>query len=223
MRIQAIVYTADGVERHSDLDTAFETPGETWIHADDVESTELTAFRERFGIHQLAVEDVLHDETRPKTEEYDTHTFVLMKTANLSQRDDVEFHKEVRTTSIGFFIGADWIVTMSPTDIDVVDPSSSQWIAHSQRFADRGTDFLAYRIMDTIVDDYFDLLDEIEDDIEAIEERVLDEPDPQMLEDLNDVRRDLLAFRKIAWPAREAISYLSRGDIPQVAEPFVFS
>jgi magnesium transporter len=52
----------------------------------------------------------------------------------------------------------------------------------------------------------------------AIEERVLAEFDPEILEQLNDVRRDLLAFRKVAWPAREAISHLSRGDIPEVAE-----
>ena len=216
MSFHAMVYTADGVERHDDLDTALDAPGETWVHADDAESVEMNALRDRFGIHQLAVEDVRNDQTRPKTEEYDTHTFVLLKTARLSQRDDVEFHKEVRTHPVGFFIGENWLVTMSTSDIDVVDPSASRWARSDGLFAQRGTDFLAYRIMDAIVDDYFDLLDEIEDDIEAIEERVLDEPDPQMLEDLNDVRRDLLAFRKVAWPAREAISYLSRGDIPEV-------
>jgi magnesium transporter len=218
MSLHAMVYTADGVERHDDIDTALETPGETWVHADNVEPFEMSALRDRFNIHQLAVEDVLHEETRPKTEEYDTHTFVLMKTARLSQRDDVAFHKEVRTHSVGFFIGENWLVTMSTTEIDVIDPTASQWTKDGQRIGQRGTDFLAYRIMDAIVDDYFDLLDNIEDDIEAVEERVLDEPDPQMLEDLNDVRRDLLAFRKVAWPAREAMSYLSRGDIPEVAD-----
>ena len=218
MSLHAVVYTNNSVERHNDLDTALGASGETWVHAEDVEPTELKALRDRFGIHQLAVEDVVHDETRPKTEEYDTHTFVLMKTARLSQRDEIEFHKEVGTLSVGFFIGEDWLVTMSSTDIDIVDPSDAQWTKNGQRFVNRGTDFLAYRVMDAIVDDYFHLLDEIEDDIEAIEERVLDDPDPQMIEDLNDVRRDLLAFRKVAWPAREAMSYLSRGDIPEVAD-----
>ena len=218
MSLHAMVYTADGVERYDDLAGALSAAGETWVHADDVEPAEMRVLRDRFEIHQLAVEDVLHEQTRPKTEEYDTHTFVLLKTARLSQRDDVEFHKEVRTTSVGFFIGEDWLVTMSTTDIDVVDPSSPQWTRNGRRFANRGTDFLAYRIMDAIVDAYFDVLDEIEDDIEAIEERVLAEPDPNILEQLNDVRRDLLAFRKTAWPAREAISYLSRGDIPEVAD-----
>jgi magnesium transporter len=63
-----------------------------------------------------------------------------------------------------------------------------------------------------VVDDYFDLLDEIEDSIEAIEEGVLDGPDPAVLTGLNDVRRDLLSFRKVLWPMREAVGSLARGD-----------
>ncbi len=218
MSLHAMVYTADGVERYDDVTAAVSAPGETWVHAEDAEPAEMRALRERFDIHKLAVEDVTDEHTRPKTEEYDTHTFVLMKTTRLSQLEDVAFHKEVRTTPVGFFIGEDWLVTMSTTDVDLVEPSAAKWSRHSDRFANRGTDFLAYRIMDAIVDDYFDVLDEIEDDIEAVEERVLARPDPEMLEELNNVRRDLLAFRKVAWPAREAISYLSRGDIPEVAD-----
>ncbi|MFC7043965.1 magnesium/cobalt transporter CorA [Halonotius sp. GCM10025705] len=218
MNVHAVVYTPDGVERYDELDAAVSAPGETWIHASAADPTAMNALSDRFGIHQLAVEDVLNEGTRPKTEEYETHTFVLMKTTQLSQRDEIEFHKEVQTSSVGFFIGEDWLVTMS-TGVDaVIDPTAAEWDRNASRFADRGTDFLAYRIMDGIVDDYFDLLDEIEDDIEAVEEQVLEEPDPQILEVLNDVRRDLLAFRKTAWPAREAIAYLSRGDIPQVAD-----
>ena len=218
MAFQAIVYTSEGIERKDDVDAALSAPGETWIHVDYTESPEMNALKDRFGLHDLAIEDVLHDQTRPKTEEYDMHTFILMKTARLSQREEVEFRKEVQTHSLGIFIGEEWLLTLSADDVDVVDPSASEWDKNATRFADRGVDFLAYRIMDAIVDDYFDLLDEIEDDIEAIEERVLDGADPGMLEDLNEVRRDLLAFRKVAWPAREAISYLSRGDIPEVAD-----
>jgi magnesium transporter len=141
-----------------------------------------------------------------------------MKTTEWSQREEVEFKKEVRAHPVGCFIGDDWLVTLSPTGADPFDPATTRWANHEQRVIERGTDFLAYRLIDSIVDDYFTVLDDIEDDIETIEERVLADPTPHMLEDLNDVRRDLLAFRKVAWPAREAISYLSRGDIPQVAD-----
>jgi magnesium transporter len=215
MMVDARVYASDGTTEYDDIETALSTDGGTWIHARDIDNGEMTPLQDHFDIHPLAVEDVLDNQTRPKTEEYETHTFVLMKTARLSQRDEVEFHKEVQTQSVGFFIGDGWLVTMTPSKIDDIDPDEASW--RKRRFADRGMDFLAYRMMDEIVDNYFLLLEEIEDDIEAIEEQVLHEPDPSILEDLNDIRRDLLAFRKIAWPAREAVSSLSRGDIPQVA------
>jgi magnesium transporter len=218
MSLHVTVYTADGVERYQNLTDAVGVSGKTWVHAEDVELTELKALQDRFDLHQLAVENVLDEQTRPKIESYDTHTFVLMKTTRLSQMEDVEFTKEVRTNSVGFFIGDDWLVTLSPADVEVVDPTAVTWANHEERIAERGTDFLAYRLIDSIVEDYFTVLDEIEDDIETVEERVLNGPDPHILDELNAVRRDLLAFRKIAWPTREAIAYLTRADIPEVAE-----
>ena len=218
MTLYATVYTEGGVERYEDVGTAVTASGETWVHAEAPTDEELRTLRERFDIHQLAVEDVLEEGTRPKTEEYDTHTFVLLKTTRLSQRDDVAFHKEIQTNAVGFFLGRDWLVTLSAAGVNIVEPTADRWRRHSERFAHRGTDFLAYRIMDGIVDQYFAVLDELEDDIEAVEERVLEEPNPELLEALNGVRRDLLAFRKVAWPAREAIAFLSRGDIPEVAD-----
>jgi magnesium transporter len=213
--VDAKVYTAEGVTEYKDIATAFSATGDSWIHVDGAAPEELRQLEAVAGIHPLAIEDVTDEQTRPKTESYDTHTFVLMKTVRAGKAD-VTFRKEVRVHPIGFFLGTDWLVTISPTDVDVVEATSSRWQRNADRVTNRGTDFIAYRIMDEIVDEYFLLLDEVEDDIEAVEERVLDESDPELLEELNAVRRDLLAFRKVAWPAREAVSYLSRGDIPEV-------
>ena len=217
MTLQAVVYTHDGVESYDDVGAAVDAPGETWVHVSVDQAAELAAIRECFGLHSLAVEDVLDENTRPKTEEYDGHTFVLVKTTRLSQRDDVAFGKEIHTQSVGLFVGDGWLVTVAPPELDLIAPTAPAWTRNSDRVVDRGADFLAYRVLDAVVDDYFDVLDEIETDIEAVEERVLTHPEPEILEELNGVRRDLLAFRKIAWPAREAVGALSRGDSPQVA------
>jgi magnesium transporter len=141
-----------------------------------------------------------------------------VKTTRLSQRDDVAFGKEIHTQSVGLFVGDGWLVTVAPSELELIAPTAPAWTRNSDRVVDRGADFLAYRVLDAVVDDYFDVLDEIEDDIESVEERVLGHPQPEILEELNGVRRDLLAFRKVTWPAREAVGALSRGDIPQVAE-----
>ncbi|WP_049979861.1 magnesium/cobalt transporter CorA [Halolamina rubra] len=218
MTLQAVVYTRDGVEAYDDVGAAVDAPGETWVHAGVDSAADLEPVRERFGLHPLAVEDVLDEHTRPKTEAFDEHTFVLVKTTRLSQRDDVAFGKEIHTQSVGLFVGDGWLVTVAPPGLDLVAPTAPAIARNSARIADRGADFLAYRVLDAVVDDYFDVLDEIETDIEAVEERVLNHPEPEILEELNAVRRDLLAFRKVAWPTREAVGTLARGDSPHVAE-----
>ncbi|MFB6131383.1 MAG: magnesium/cobalt transporter CorA [Salinigranum sp.] len=217
MSLYAVVYSEEGITRYDDLEVAREAGGETWIHVDEADAAELQTLRETFEIHPLAIEDVTHSVSRPKTEEYATHTFTLLKTARLGG-EDVEFTKEIRTDQVGFFIGDDWLVTVSTTDLGVAEETRRRVTGSQQNLLSRGPDFLAYRIMDGIVDGYFDVLDDIEDDIEEIEERILLEPDPELLEGINDARRDLLAFRKLAWPSREAIGFLSRGDSPQVSE-----
>jgi magnesium transporter len=216
--LDAFVYTPEGIEQHEGLETALTPSGEMWIDEGNLKQTKLKSIRDRFDIHKLAVEDILDPQARAKTEEYTTHTFVLVKTTELSQRNEIEFKKEVRTHPVGFFIGDDWLVVLSPSGADTTDLITPRWVDQADRIADRGTDFLAYRLIDAIVDEYFLVLDDIETNIELVEEHVLSDPDPSILEDLNDVRRDLLAFRKVAWPAREAVSQLSRGDIRHVAD-----
>ena len=118
MSLDVMVYTPEAVEQYADIATAIAAPGETWVHVENAEESDIATLQSEFGIHQLAVEDVLDEQNRPKTEEYDSHTFVLLKTTRLSQRETVAFHKEVHTTAVGFFIGPDWLVTLSTDDLD---------------------------------------------------------------------------------------------------------
>ena len=210
--IEAVVYTSEGVETYGkdDLRAARDAPGTTWVRATEAEEDELGRVAAAFGIHSLSVEDVDRD-IRPKTEEFLDHVFVLVKTARL-RRGETTFDEEVRTRQVGLVFGNDWLVTMSTSRIAAVERVWREVVAEEARMLRFGPDFAAYRVIDLIVDDYFDLLDEVEDTIEAIEDGVLAGPDPDVLEGLNAVRRDLLSFRKVLWPTREAVSVLSRGD-----------
>jgi len=87
-----------------------------------------------------------------------------------------------------------------------------------ERLLERGSDFTAYRIVDVIVDSYFDLLDTLEDQIESIEEAVIESTEIDVLDEINSVRRELLSFRKLLWPAREAMGVLARGDLKLVQD-----
>jgi magnesium transporter len=221
--ISAIVYDVGTVEHHeidseADLETARNAPGTTWVRVSSASETEQRAVSEAFGLHHLELEDVRND-VRPKTEEFDDHAFVLVKTAAL-ERGETTFEEEIRTQPIGVFLGEDWIVTLTVED-DRVPAVSAVWQSvenQEGRTLKQGPDFAAYRVIDHVVDDYFHLLDSVGDTIERLEEAILSTPDEELIEGLNAVRRDLLSFRKVVWPMRETVGVLARGDISAVRE-----
>jgi magnesium transporter len=214
----SIVFSADrGVESFTDreLAAARDAAGTTWVRAHDADAETLTAVAAAFDIHPLAVEDVRNN-VRPKTEEFPAYTFVLVKAAELTKGDST-FDEEVRDEPVGVFVGDDWVVTLSTAAIPSVDRVWRAVERGDERLLERGPDFTAYRVIDVVVDDYFALLDRVEAAIERVEEEVLTSTGIETLERINNVRRDLLAFRKVAWPAREAVGVLARGDPDQVA------
>jgi len=110
------------------------------------------------------------------------------------------------------------VVSMTPAAAEPIERVRDAVTAGDERFLHRGPDFTAYRIIDTVVAGYFGLLDDIEDDIERVEDQVTSSTDIDTLESINSVRRELLSFRKLAWPTREAIGVLARGDPKQVQQ-----
>jgi len=215
--IRSVVYSPDGTTDYTDLTEARNAAGTTWVRVSDGTPAELDQVAETFGIHPLSVEDVRND-VRPKTEEYDDHTFVLLKTASL-RRGETTFEEEIRTRAVGLFVGDDWLVSLSTHDLPAVERVWNMVETEEGRLLSRGADFAVYRIVDAVVDDYFQVLDEIEDQIEAAEDDVTTAADIDTLEVINNVRRELLSFRKLLWPTREAAGYLARGDPEQVQEP----
>ncbi|WP_058827785.1 magnesium/cobalt transporter CorA [Haloferax sp. Q22] len=214
--ISALVYRDDGASAYEEtaLDAARDAEGTTWVRATAAEDFERVA--EAFGIHPLSVEDVRND-ARPKAEEYDEYTFVVVRMATLRAGEQV-FEEEVQTRPVGLCFGDDWLVTLTRRELEPINYVWNAIVREEPRMLRFGPDFVAYRVIDRIVDEYFGLLDEVGEEIELIEDSIFEGPDPEVLEGLNAVRRDLLSFRKTVWPTREAIGVLSRGDPDYVRE-----
>ncbi|ELZ77671.1 magnesium and cobalt transport protein CorA [Haloferax sp. Atlit-6N] len=214
--ISALVYGDDGVSAYEEtaLDAARDADGTTWVRATAAEEFERVA--EAFGVHPLSVEDVRND-ARPKAEEYDDYTFVVVRVATLRAGEQV-FEEEVQTRPVGLCFGDDWLVTLTRRELEPINYVWNAIEREEPRMLRFGPDFVAYRVIDRIVDEYFGLLDEVGEEIELIEDIILEGPDPEVLEGLNAVRRDLLSFRKTVWPTREAVGVLSRGDPDYVRE-----
>ncbi|GGN19762.1 magnesium/cobalt transporter CorA [Halarchaeum nitratireducens] len=214
MTVEAVVYAAGGVTTYDDIDAAKAAAGTTWVRLFDPTPDELEHVASVYGLHPLTVEDVQKD-IRPKVEEFDDHTFVLVKAARLAS-GDTSFRGELLTNPIGLFLGEDWLVTYATDDCAAVERTWRFVRTEDDRVLQRGPDFTAYRIVDAVVDDYFGALDDVEDRLEYVEDTVLDETEADVLTEINDARRELLALRKLLWPTRDAIGVLSRGDPPQV-------
>jgi len=212
----ALVYRAEEVTEYDDLAEAKAADGTTWVHAADADRAEMERVADCFGLHPLTVEDVWNN-VRPKTEEYEDYTFVVVKLATL-RGGETTFDEEIGDEPIGIYIGEDWVVSLTPGSAGPIERVRRAVTSGDERFLHRGPDFTAYRVIDTVVDEYFHLLDDIEDDIETVEEEVTTSTDIETLEKINSVRRELLSFRKLAWPTREAVGVLARGDPKQVRE-----
>ncbi|WP_122088440.1 magnesium/cobalt transporter CorA [Halalkalicoccus subterraneus] len=199
---------ADG-SRPTSVSAARDAPGPVWVRVTDAAPEELDRVADAFGIHSLAVED-LSGVLRPKTEEYSDYAFVLLKIAELAA-GDTSFGDELLVDPLGICIGDDWLVTFSFTTTDACDRA---WraVERDGRLLARGPDFIGSRIVDGVTDALLETLDALEARIETVEELVVTSTDIDTLERLNSLRRELLGFRKLVWPTREAVGALARGD-----------
>ncbi|MFC5969890.1 magnesium/cobalt transporter CorA [Halomarina salina] len=204
----------DGDPAADDLRRVRDTEGVSWVDATAADAHELRHVAEAFGVHSLVVEDVVNN-VRPKVESFEEYTFALVKEAELT-RGDTPFHEEVHDEPVGLVVGDDWLCVLSTEPIAAVDAVWDAVARGDGRLLDRGADYAAYRVLDRLVDEYFEVLDRIETTIELVEEDVLVSTDIGTLERINNVRRDLLSFRKVTWPTRSALVVLARGDPEQI-------
>jgi len=217
--VRCVVYGPAGVERYdlADLAAARAAAGTTWVRATAPEERELDAVARAFGVHELELEDVRNG-VRPKAELFDDHAFLLVKSARL-RAGETTFEEEIRDLPVGVFFGSDWVVTVTPREVPAVEAVWQAVERADPRLLDRGPDFTGYRVADRVVDAYFDILDEIEGDIERVEDGIVESPDSTTLETINSLRRELLSVRRLLWPTRDAVSVFARGDPDQVSEP----
>lgn len=201
--------------QHDTIEECFgpaESETVTWVNVDGLHEVGLLeAVGDRFGIHRLALEDVLSTTQRPKSEPYDGHILIILRM--LTFDDD---SSSVLSEQVSLIVGPTWVFSFQERRGDVFDPVRER-IRHGKgRIRHRGPDYLAYALIDTIVDTYFTILERIGDRIEALEEAALYDPSPAVLQEIHHLRHELLVVRRSVWPLRESIGSLARGEIDQI-------
>ena len=191
--------------------------GITWINMECFDRTEeVNRLAELFKIHPLTVEDVLETSQRPKTEEFDDYLFITFKAVNPSSGLEFE-HMSLIVTS-------DTVLTFQEKPGDYFDGIRKRILNNAGRIRRMGADYLAYAIIDAVVDEYFIILDSLGSDIEEFEDRAVDEKDETFIDDIQSIKQKLLKVRRVVWPLRESLSLLMHLDSKRMGtelEPFL--
>jgi magnesium transporter len=210
-KIDIIAYNADTFLEESDVkpqripEVQKKWPN-LWINISGLSNVEtLRHVGEFFSVHDLALEDVLNIPQRPKLEVYDEHIFLILRMARFlseSQLIDIE--------QISLFLGDGFVLTIQERPGDNLDAVRARLRKGGPRMRSSGSGYLAYAIIDAIIDGYFPVLESYGRHLDDLEERLILSPQRETMAAIYTVRRELLALRRIIWPLKEAISGLNQ-------------
>ena len=179
--------------------------GATWIDVVGLRDAEvITRIGEMFGLHPLALEDVVHVHQRAKVEVFDDHLFIVARMVSLPGRLEHE--------QIAIFLGSNYVVTFQERPGDCLEPVRQRLRENRGRIRTAGSDFLAYSLIDAIIDHYFPIIEAYGGELDRIEQEIDRRAGDEVVGELHEIRSDLLLMRKLMWSHREAIHSLLREE-----------
>jgi magnesium transporter len=188
-------------------------PTVTWIHIVGLtQADKLEKLGDCYGFHPLVLEDILSDQ-RPKVEDYDDYIFVVLKTLYYQETES-----ELEADQISIIMGPNYVVSFTGKEGDIVRPVRDRLRTGKGRIRRMGADYLAYSMIDAIVDHYFTVAEKLGEMFEDVEDAVVTKPDPETLPAIYNIKRNMLFLRKSVWPLREAISHLQRTESQLISE-----
>ncbi len=213
--LSIIAYGANSFEERGSisLDELEELRGTApvlWVNVEGVgDAKTIARIGEIFGLHPLALEDAVNVHQRAKVEDYGENLYIVLREPDQSI--------EYLTEQVSLFLGKDFVLTFLERPGDCFEPVRVRLRQGSGRIRQAGPDFLAYALLDAILDSYFPILEEYGDRLEQIEDALLEEPNPADIRKVHQIKRDLLSLRRAIWPLRDVFYTLVWGENPLFA------
>jgi magnesium transporter len=180
----------------------------TWVIIEGLSDIDLMRdLGQAFDIHPLVLEDILNTHQRPKLDEYEDYLYLVLKRFEVA---DEEF--SVNQEQISLLLFGNILFTFKEKRDDLFAPVITRLQAEKGRLRAQSTDYLAYIVLDTVVDGYFALQDSLDLFADAIEEKLFEQPGPELLTRIQQVKRELIFVRKSLSPLREMLAALERCD-----------
>jgi magnesium transporter len=163
---------------------------------------------EAFGVHRLAQSDIVHLGQRPKADGYPAPKCLVLifRMLSIGADDGLELEQ------VSVVMGEGFVLTFQERHGDCLDPLRGRIRAKRANLMSGGADYLAVQILDSVVDGYFPVLERVGSRLERLEDQILARPRPSLLESVHRLRRELMAFRRAAWPLRDTLSRLLRDE-----------
>ena len=178
----------------------------TWINVSGIHNTEvIKSIGDALHLHPLILEDIVNTEQRPKLDDYDDYLFIVTKMVTIE--DD-----EIVVEQMSMVLGNRYVICFQEVVGDVFNPVRDRIKKAKGRIRAGDADYLAYALLDMVVDHYYVLLEEFGETIEELQEKVISEAGAEILSELQDCRHRVVNLRKSIWPLREVVAGLLRGD-----------
>ncbi len=192
-----------------------EKPTVTWINVEGVhEAKVVEKLGHCFGLHPLVLEDILNTDQRPKMEVYGDYVYIVLKMLYEGGPN-----RPVEAEQVSLIFGPNFVISFQEgKEGDVFNPVRERIRSGKGLIRKMGSDYLVYSLIDTIVDNYFLILERLGEKIELLEEALVAQPAPSTLREIQKFKNQMIFVRRVVWPLREVISSLGRKESPLVKE-----
>ena len=215
VRIIETVYSASSYSR-KELTSVQETTtrppegGVLWLHVEGLHEVHLLEqIEKKWHIHPLAIEDILNTQQKPKLEIFDDYAFLVFKAVHFSRHHS----PHLRFDHAAIILGHGYVLSFVESPLPLLDTIWKRLEADAlTRLRRLGADYLAYSIVDLVVDEWFGVLEFFGESIEQIEDTVVQDPRREVLRKIHAAKRELIRFRRQVWPLREMLASLTRPE-----------
>jgi magnesium transporter len=194
--------------------------GVTWINVIGVGDKDVLAqLGECFGLHGLVLEDIMNTDQRVKVEDFNDYLYIVTKTIEWVHATD-----EVVSEQVSIVLGPTWVLSFEEAEPDVFAALRERLASGKARALTMGADYLAYALLDMVVDRCFVALEKLGDEVELMEDEVVKDPSPELLQRIHRLKREMIFLRKATWPLREVVGALERREtslISRAIEPYL--
>jgi magnesium transporter len=183
-------------------------PSITWINVDGLHDVEvIEKLGNCYDIHPLVLEDIVNTDQRPKMEDFEKYIFFVLKMLYIDDKTH-----EIQSEQVSLILGQNYVISFQEKVGDVFNTVRERIRKGKGRIRKMSADYLAYSLIDAIIDNYFIILERIGEKVESIEQDVVSNPKPEILQQIYNLKREMLYLRKSVWPFREVINGLLREE-----------